>query len=106
MKVTVVKLDAGQVKGVLFRAELENGEQAKLPELPSVSLSRIKGKCFFRLDQMQMHDEHAPSWKDGPEMEAYIQRVTGDIVETVKALGFNVKVETQEKGLLPPGIQN
>ena len=77
IKVEIVELGAGTYVA-LFRGIVE-GTDIDPNNLPMVSLSRIPGKCHFRLDQMHMHDHHAPPWQDVVLMNSYIQRVINDI---------------------------
>ena len=77
IKVEIIPLGAGTYVA-LFRGIIE-GDDIDPEKLPQVSLSRIPGKCHFRLDQMHMHDHHAPPWQDTVLMNSYIQRVIDDI---------------------------
>jgi len=65
---------------VVFRTVLEKGEKGPFP---TVSLSRIEGKCLYELDKLHEHDNHAAEFttKDADE---YISRVMHSIE---KALG-------------------
>jgi len=77
IKIEIVELGQGTYVA-LFRGIVE-GNDIDPEKLPQVSLSRIPGKCHFRLDQMHMHDHHAPPWQDVVLMNSYIQRVIDDI---------------------------
>ena len=47
---------------------------------PTVCLSRLPtGDCWFPIDQLQAHDNHAPGWGDEAAMEIYIERVKAAI---------------------------
>jgi len=47
-----------------------------------VSLSRIPGKCFYGLDNLEAHDYHAPPFHSLGEATDYIKRVSGDIIKS------------------------
>jgi len=60
----------------------------KLDNPPVVCLSRIKPLssstgCWFPVDNLGKHDNHAPAWHDKSAMQDYIKRVTDDISKVV-----------------------
>jgi len=50
-----------------------------------VSLARIPDHCFFELDCLAEHDNHVPTFKSRELVEAYVDRVFGDIDGIVTA---------------------
>lgn len=80
MKIEVerIKLPEDKYKAH-FRALFDTNDDGDVDSLPSVSLSRVKGKCIFRLDKMHEHDEHAPIFANSNDVDFYIQRVCDDI---------------------------
>jgi len=94
IKVEIVELGSGTYVA-LFRGIVE-GTDIDPNKLPMVSLSRIPGKCHFRLDQMHMHDHHAPPWQDTILMNSYIQRVLEDIRHACVKSGIAMGKEIQK----------
>lgn len=47
--------------------------------LPGVSLSRNDGACYFGIDQLHNHNDHAPAFDTKTEALEYLKRVAKDI---------------------------
>ena len=63
--------------------------------LPTICLSRIKpGKCNFRLDRLDIHDNHTPPFDNEEACDAYITRVLTDITQA-NCGGIKVEVDIQ-----------
>lgn len=77
IKVEIVEIGSDTFVA-LFRGLVE-GEDIDPDQLPMVSLSRVHGKCHYRVDQMHQHDHHAPVWNDMKSMNEYIQRVLDEV---------------------------
>jgi len=77
IKVEIIELGGGTCVA-LFRGIVE-GTVIDPEKLPMVSLARKGDKCHFRLDQMHVHDHHAPPFTDPVMMNSYIQRVIDEI---------------------------
>ena len=88
MKIAVVLSSEPMI--ALFRGEIETGED--LGAVPSVSLSRAKGKCFFRLDQLDGHDSHAPTFETPELRQVYVDRIIGDIKAALETKGMQVEM--------------
>lgn len=93
IKVEVVETGSGAYVA-LFRGII-SGEDVDLEKLPEVSLSRVHGKCYFRLDKMHEHDHHAPPWTDQVLMQTYIERVFNEIREKCVEAGLALNDEVQ-----------
>jgi len=88
VKVIVIRLAVKGQYGILFHTEC-TGEV--LP-LPTVSLSRSKGKCLFVIDKLQEHDGHTPWHTDKVLANSYCERVVGDIKQELSAKGISFDI--------------
>lgn len=94
IKVEVVETGSGAYVA-LFRGII-GGEDIDLEKLPEVSLSRVHGKCYFRVDQLHQHDGHAPAWSDEVKMKEYIERVFNEIKTKCVEKGLMLNDEIQQ----------
>jgi len=53
-------------------------QHVKAQELPSISLSKHPGNCWFRLDKLHEHDYHTSTF-NGAEVKTYVKRVLTEV---------------------------
>lgn len=94
IKVEIVEAASGEYVA-LFRGFVK-GNEADMEKLPEISLSRVHGKCYFRVDQLHQHDGHAPAWSDEVKMKEYIERVFNEIKTKCVEKGLMLNDEIQQ----------
>ena len=99
VKIIVIRLQAPEGHlGILFHSECAG---VKGP-LPTVSLSRTKGKCIFSIDKLHEHDDHTPFHTDKVKANVYCERVLGDIKDALTAKGIKFEIVYTEAQLKQP----
>jgi len=73
--VRLANCGAGVYK-VFFHTKIP--QHVKGQELPSISLSKHPGNCWFRLDKLHEHDYHTSTF-NGAEVKIYVKRVLTEV---------------------------
>lgn len=85
----------------LFGADVKGVD---VETLPVVSLSRVLGKCLFRIDKLQEHDTHAPTFHNLEEANTYIERVFKDIATGLIDKGIVPETEIVDLKAIAYGV--